>query len=65
MWYDKKFAEGNLYKYSPYIDEGEKVQAYSGTNCTIGMLVATFPTREEMMTVAKEPEKFFHPIIAS
>lgn len=63
MWYEKSFEENHLRSYAPYVNIGDQVYAYTGTNCTIGMLVASFPSRETMMQVAANPEQFFHPVI--
>lgn len=63
MWYNTTFKKEHLYRFTPYLTEGEDVNPYSGTNCSIGMLIARFDTREQMEEVALNPNLFFKPII--
>jgi hypothetical protein len=63
LWLDDAFKAKNFFRYTPFVSEGDTVHTYSGTNCSIGMLIARFDTREEMMRVAENPEIYFHPII--
>ena len=63
MWYEETFKEKHMFRFTPYIQEGEAASTYSCTNCTIGMLIARFDTREQMEEVALNPTLFFKPII--
>lgn len=50
---DEQFEKQNLVSYTPYLEEGEMMQPYSGTNCSVGLLVATFKSRKEMKECLK------------
>jgi biotin carboxylase len=63
MQYDEKFRINNLQRYTPFVEKGSEVESYSGTNCTIGALLASFDTREDMMIVAKEVTRKFSPSV--
>lgn len=41
------FRKNNFVQYTEFVEKGQKVSAYSGTNCSIGMLIAKFKNREE------------------
>ena len=63
MWYSAEFEDKYLYRFTQYISNGDDVCPYSGTNCSIGLLIARFDTRKEMEEVAQNPTRFFRPII--
>ena len=63
LWIEAEFKKNNLQRYIPLIEEGSKVETYSGTNCTIGALLASFNTREEMMTVVQDTSRKFRPSV--
>ncbi|MBQ0073417.1 MAG: ATP-grasp domain-containing protein [Prevotella sp.] len=45
---DDDFKKKNLVSYVPFVEVGEPVHPYSGTNCSIGLLIARFDTREAL-----------------
>lgn len=63
MWIDDDFRQNNLVRYTPFLQPGTHADTYSGTNNTIGALHAQFPTRKEMMEVAKDTKPCFHPVL--
>lgn len=63
LWLDDTFKSKNFFRYTPFVNEGSTIHTYSGTNCSIGMLIARFDTREQMEEVALNPTLFFKPII--
>lgn len=50
---DEQFEKQNLVSFTPYLEEGEMMKPYSGTNCSVGLLVATFKSRKEMKECLK------------
>lgn len=48
LWLDDDFRKNNFVRYTPFVKAGDKVHPYSGTNCSVGMLIARFNTREEL-----------------
>lgn len=63
MWYSPAFRQAHLHRFTPYLNEGDAVSPYSGTHCSIGMLIARFDTRQQMEEAAHHPTRFFKPII--
>ena len=64
LWLDNSFKTKNFFRYTPFVNIGDIVHPYSSTNCSIGMLIARFDTRQEMDEVALNPTLFFKPIIS-
>lgn len=46
--FNEDFRQNHLKAYLPYMQPGDHVEPYSGTNCTIGMFIARYDTREEV-----------------
>lgn len=63
LWLNDTFKAKNFFHYTPFVNEGDTVHPYSGTNCSIGMLIARFEKRADMMQVAENPALYFKPII--
>lgn len=59
VWMDEEFKNNNLVSFTSYIEKGEEVHAYTGTNCSVGMLIAKFPDRESQHAFMSNPSKFF------
>lgn len=59
----KPFAEKNLAMWDAYLQKGEKVMPYNGTNNTIGMMIIKCQSEEEQREIKLHPEKFFKVMI--
>lgn len=59
MDFTEAFLEDNLVMWDEYLCPGETVMPYTGTNHTIGMLIARCSSREQQHEIMEYPERFF------
>ena len=64
IWFDDEFRNSNLREFTSCVNEGDHIDAYTGTNCAIGPLIAEFKNREEMMSTIKDTARKFLPFVA-
>lgn len=57
--FDEAFRKNNIVSYQPLVAEGDIIHPYTGTNHTVGMLVARFDTREELNAFRDNPSQYF------
>lgn len=55
VWFAEDFAERFVVSFEPFVEKGDIVYPYTGTNRTIGMLVARFPSRKQQHAFMDNP----------
>lgn len=63
MWYSEDFRKKNFVSFAPFVSVGEPVHPYTGTNCSIGMLIARFDDRDSQHRFMQSPDRSFRVII--
>lgn len=59
LWLNEDFKNNYFVSFAPFVKEGDTVYPYTGTNRSIGMLVARFPDREKQHEFMNNPHNFF------
>lgn len=59
MSYDVGFMGRHFVSFTPFVKPGDMVYPYTGTNRSIGMLIAKFKTREELNAFRDDPHCYF------
>ena len=64
VWMSEEFHENNFVQYTEFVEKGSAVSSYSGTNCSVGMLIARFPTRDALNDFRDNLSQYFHIIVS-
>lgn len=63
MHYDADFLYNNFVSFAPFVGEGDHVFPYTGTNRSIGMLIAKFESRETLNAFRDAPHRYFDVVL--
>lgn len=59
LWLDEAFKQDGFVSFAPFVSEGDTVYPYTGTNRSLGMLIAKFADRAAQHEFMNNPQKFF------
>ena len=63
IWMDEDFKENNVVEYQPFFRNGDNVDAFTGSNGTLGTLILKFSSESEMLEKMDHMEKWMRPIV--
>jgi hypothetical protein len=62
IWFSDAIRK-NIIKESIYIKKGDKVKKFNGSDCTLGILLMTFHSEQEMLEKMDNMEKYLNVIV--
>ncbi len=63
IWMDEDFRENNVVEYQPFFRKGDRVEAFTGSNGTLGTLILRFSSESEMLEKMDHMEQWMRPIV--
>ncbi len=57
VWIDEEFKKNNLVEFQMQAQPGDEIQAFTGSNQTLGTMILTFASQEEMLEKMDHMEK--------
>ncbi len=58
VWIDEEFKKNNLVEFQMQAQPGDEIQAFTGSNQTLGTMILTFASQEEMLEKMDHMEKW-------
>ena len=58
VWIDEEFKKNNLVEFQMQAQPGDQIQAFTGSNQTLGTMILTFASQEEMLEKMDHMEKW-------